>query len=334
MTAKSKRALDALVQQGTNAVPLMLSLVRRESSWELRHNGGAEGLIRMGTNALPGLEQALGAPERDERAAAVSILRLVSIERQTKTQATQLLIRAAQREQDDWVRVYAIDALGYTSLPFLSPPDVVCDALRELLDDKLEKARLTAAYSLVKACHSTSPQALSLIVKGLSGNDAEVARECAFALNFIGTNALVILPELTNTLFHMTNRDVADEIMQVLAGLGDPAFPALAAAATVSQTNACFQGALGSVGELAISTRTNLPAIISILTKALSDPAMEIRQSAANSLRRAAVERRDAELCRQVSRLLQPLLKDDNEWVRDDVKRALDEIDSVLLRKQ
>src|SRR5437762_1441074 len=51
--------LDAFVSLGSDAVPMMLALIRTEQSFEMRHNPGLHGLLKMGTNALPGLQEAL-----------------------------------------------------------------------------------------------------------------------------------------------------------------------------------------------------------------------------------------------------------------------------------
>jgi HEAT repeat protein len=323
MDATSTRALDAFVRQGSNAVPLMLGLVRGD----LRHNPGLSGLLKMGTNALPGLENGLHDPDPDVRGATISVLRIVAGAQETRIQSALLLIRAAKMETDETLRVYAIDALGYFGL-YLPTPDIVCDALRELLHDKLEKARVTAAYSLAKACPASALEALPIIAKAVSSDDKELAWESAFALNFIGTNTVTVLPELIHAI---DNADIrtADEIFRVIAKMGDPAFPAFQKAVTNSAREDLRLAALNGLGDFSASTKTNLSRTISLLSEMLKDPDRDIRYAAMNSLRRAAVESKDPKLRASIIEMLRPMLDDKDPWIPDDAKRALKEIEAI-----
>src|SRR5260370_32083876 len=69
--------IDAFVGLGSDAVPMMLALSRTEQSFELRHNPGLHGILKMGTNALPGLEEALRAPDWKIRGNVIDSLRLL-----------------------------------------------------------------------------------------------------------------------------------------------------------------------------------------------------------------------------------------------------------------
>jgi HEAT repeat protein len=327
MDATSTRALDAFVRQGSNAVPLMLGLIRREQTGLLRHNPGLSGLLKMGTNALPGLENGLQDPDPDVRGATISVLPIVAGAQETQIRSALLLIRVAKMEKDETLRVYAIDALGYFGLP-LPTPDIVCDALRELLHDKLEKARATAAYSLAKACPASALEALPVIAKAVSSDDKELAWESAFALSFIGTNAVTVLPELIHAV---DNADIrtADEIFRVIAKMGDPAFPAFQKAVTNSVREDLRLAALNGLGDFSASTKTNLSRTISLLSEMLKDPDRDIRYAAMNSLRRAAVESKDPKLRASVIEMLRPMLDDKDPWIPDDAKRALKEIEAI-----
>jgi HEAT repeat protein len=320
-------ALGAFVEVGPEAVPMMLELVRQENTGLLRHNPGISGLIQMGTNAIPGLLKTLQDPNPEVRGATIDALRILGTVQETCVPAAHLLVHAARTERDDSLRVYAIDALGYFGLN-TKAASIVCEALGGLLHDKLEKARLTAAHSLAKACPDSASEALPVIMKGVSSNDKELAWESAFALNFLGTNALPELPEITQAVDDADNR-TADEMLRFLANIGDPAFPTLWKAAT-NVTNIDLRiAAINSLGDFSTSTKTNLPQTITILSEALKDSDRDIRQAAVNSLRRAAIERKEPKLCQLINGKLRPLLTDKDEWIRDDVKRALKEIESV-----
>jgi hypothetical protein len=49
--------IDAFVRLGSDAVPMMLALIRTEQSWELRHNPGLSGILKMGTSAEDALKE-------------------------------------------------------------------------------------------------------------------------------------------------------------------------------------------------------------------------------------------------------------------------------------
>jgi HEAT repeat protein len=328
MDTNATLALEAFVEVGPEAVPMMLELMRQEKTGLLHDNPGIGGLIQMGTNAMPGLVKTLQDPNPEVRGVTIDALRILAGAQEICIPSAHLLIHAAKTERDDSLRVYAIDALGYFGL-ITEPPDIVCEALRELLHDKLEKARLTAAYSLAKACRDSASDALPIIAKGVSSDDKELAWESAFALNFLGTNALPELPEITRAIDN-SDRRTADELFRFLGNIGDPAFFTLQKAATNVARNDLRIIAINSFGDFAASTKTNLPQAVAILSEALKDSDRDIRQAAVNSLRRAAVERKEPKLCSLIAGKIRPLLADKDEWIRDDVKRSLDEIESVV----
>lgn len=326
MNKSSARALDAFVQQGSDAVPLMLGLIHREHTGLLDRNPGITGLFKMGTNAMPGLAKTLQDPDPAVRFSAIDPLRILG-----DSSSAHLLVTAAKTEKDNGIRLYAIDALGYFGL-FKATPEFVCEALRELLHDNFEKARLTAAYSFAKACRASDSNGLQLLVKGVSSNDNGVARESAFALNSIGTNAASVLPGLIQALDRADDR-TADELCRVFANLGDPAYPILEKTATNLARGNLRISALNSLGDFSISTRTNLSRAAKILFEALTDRDRDIRQAAVNSLRRAALERKEPLLYAPIGEKLRPMLDDPDKWIRDDVKRALEQIESIGARK-
>jgi len=327
MDTNAALALEAFVEVGPEAVPMMLELMRQEKTGLLHDNPGISGLIQMGTNAMPGLVKTLQDPNPEVRGVTIDALRILAGAQETCTPSAHLLIHAAKTERDDSLRVYAIDALGYFGL-ITKPPDIICEALRELLHDKLEKARLTAAYSLAKACRDSASDALPIIAQGVSSDDKELAWESAFALNFLGTNALTVLPDLIHTIDNADSR-TADEIFRVIAKMGDPAFPAFQKAATNSAREDLRLAALNGLGDFSASTKTNLSRTISLLSEMLKDPDRDIRYAAMNSLRRTAVESKDPKLCASITEMLRPMLEDKDPWISDDAKRALKEIEPI-----
>jgi HEAT repeat protein len=199
--------------------------------------------------------------------------------------------------------------------------------LREIASRDTEKPRIAAACSLAKACRDASPNIVSLLVKGISNSDKELAWQCAFALHFVGTNAAAVLPALTNAVFTV-DLATADELLQMLASLGDPSFSTLQTCA--ASTNADMRVVtMNSFGDFVSLTRTNLHQTVTILSEALKDPDPHVRGAAANALRRAVIERKDPKLRPVVADKLRPLLEDQEKWVRDDVKHALREIEST-----
>ena len=283
-----------------------------------------------------GLGDALRDTNPEVRGSAIDALRILAMLPDVRVSSARLLIHTAKTETNEYLRVGAINSLGYfdmvvgsSNVGNQSPPDIVCNALRELFRDSLEKARVTAASSLAKTCHDSSSDTLSLLTAGVLNDDKELAWESAFALNFLGTNAISILPSLTNVIDKIDYR-TADELLRFLASLGDPAFPTLQKYAT-SVTNEHLRiAAVDSFGDFAATTQTNLPQTIALLSEALKDSDIGIRKAAVNSLRRVAVERKDPKLYPLVADKLRPLLEDKDEWIRDDVKRALEEIAATV----
>jgi hypothetical protein len=322
--------LDAFVSLGSDAVPMMLALIRTEQSFEMRHNPGLHGLLKMGTNALPGLQEALHAPDWVIRGNVIDSLRILQQMADTQKGSVSLLVQEAKADPKEDLRVYAVDALGYSFLGHSdqrSAPSDVRDGLHELLLDKNQKVRITAAYSLAKACQDSSPEVLTNLVEGMKQGDAELAYECVFAMNFLETNAAPLLPELSKALLRGDDR-VASEAANVLAKLGDPGFAPLSTAATNSNPRVRASG-LNALADLVINSTNHLEATLEVLTKALKHADSDTRQSALNSLRRIGVERRDPLLAQRITVMLTPAKKDANEWVRSGAEDALKELSQV-----
>lgn len=322
--------IDAFVGLGSGAVPMMLALIRTEQSFELRHNPGLHGLLKMGTNALPGLEQALHAPEWIIRGNVIDSLRILQHTTETEKGCVRLLVQEAKTDEDEKLRAYAADALGYSYSwrrdQKLAPSDVR-DGLHELLKDNNQKVRITAAYSLAKACQESSPEVLANLVEGLKQSDVELAYECVFAMNFLETNAAPLLPELSKALQGGDDR-IASEAANVLAKLGDPGFAPLAAAAAAFDPKVRVSG-LNALADLGINFTNRLEATLEILANALKRPDSDTRQAALNSLRRIGVERRDSVLAERIIVILNPLKKDGDKWVRSNATDALEELRPV-----
>jgi len=324
--------LDAFVSLGPDAVPMMLALIRTEQSFELRHNPGLHGILKMGTNALPGLEEAFRSPDWVTRGNTIDSLRLLQGMEGTEKGCVKLLVHEAKTDELEKLRAYAADALGYSRtyswrVDQQSAPSDVRDGLHELLQDKNQKVRITAAYSLAKACHESSPQVLTNLVEGMKQGDAELAYECVFAMNFLNTNAAPLLPELSKALQGEDER-IASEAANVLSNLGDPGFIPLSAAAADSNPRVRASG-LNALADLVINSTNHLDATLEILAKALKHSDTDTRQAALNSLRRIGVERRDSLLAQRIIVTLNPLKKDDDKWVRSNAKDALEELSKV-----
>jgi HEAT repeat protein len=317
------RALDAFVELGSEAVPMMLGLIREEKSGTLRRNGGLHGLFRMGSNSIPGLDKAMRDQTPGVRLALVSALRLLGGADGMALPAARLLIQAAKTETNQRTRIYAIDSLAF------SHPDAsefVCQALKEFLGDKSPEACLTAACSLARACPDSASDALPILAKGISDTNEELAWDSALALCHLGTNALPILPDIIRVIENSPDNLAVSELIQFLGEkIGDPAFPALEQMATNSLHKKLQMSALRSLGDFSIVTKTNLPQTIALLSGALKHSDKDIRQEAVNSLSKAAVECHDANLSSAIMAMLKPLLKDPDPMVRSDVKRALGE---------
>jgi HEAT repeat protein len=320
--------IDAFVGLGSDAVPMMLALIRAEQSFELRHNPGLHGILKMGTNALPGLEEALRTPDWKIRGNVIDSLRLLQGVPGSEKGCVRLLVQQAKADETEELRAYAIDALGYSRLWAYQPvPAELRDGLHELLKDKSQKVRITAAYSLAKACRESSPEVLATLVEGLKQSDAELAYECVFAMNFLETNAAPLLPELSKALQQGDER-IASEAANVLAKLGNSGFAPLSAAAADSNPRVRVSG-LNALADLIINFTNHLEDSLGILAKALKHPDSETRQAALNSLRRIGVERRDSVLAQRIMFILNPLNKDDDKWVRSSASDALKELRQV-----
>jgi len=200
----------------------------------------------------------------------------------------------------------------------------VRDGLHELLGDKSQKVRITAAYSLAKACRESFPEVLANLVEGLNQSDAALAWECVFAMNFLETNAAPMLPELSKAL-QIGDKRIAPEAASVLSKLGDPGFAPLSAATADSNSTVRVSG-LNALADLVVKSTNHLEATLDILNKALKNQDVDTRQAALNSLRRIGVERRDPVLVQRIIVILNPLTKDGDRWVHSDAKHALDEL--------
>jgi hypothetical protein len=324
--------LDAFVSLGSEAVPMMLALIRTEQSFELRHNPGLHGILKMSTNALPGLELALRAPDWVTRGNVIDSLRLLQGMDGAEKSCVRLLVHEAKTDELEKLRAYAADALGYShtfSWPSgqQSVPSDVRDGLHELLQETNQKVRITAAYSIAKACHESSPEVLTTLVEGMKQGDAELAYECVFAINFLETNAAPLLPELSKALQHGDER-IASEAANVLANLGDPGFAPLSAAAADPNPRVRASG-LNALADLAINSTNHLDATLEILAKTLKHADTDTRQAALNSLRRIGVDRRDYALARRIIVILNPIKKDSDKWVRSSAADALEELKKV-----
>lgn len=317
--------IDAFVSLGSDAVPMMLALIRSEQSWELRHNPGLDGILKMGTNALPGLEQALRAPDWETRGCVIDCLRLLQGDPGPAKGCVRLLVQEAKTDEEEKIRVYAADALGYSALfGRRSAPPEVRDGLHELLNDKSQTVRITAAYSLAKACKESSPEVLGGLVEGLNQTNAALAWECVFAINFLETDAAPLLPELSKAL-RKGDKSIAPEAASALAKLGDPGFTPLSAAAADSNPTVRVNG-LDALADLVFNSTNHLEASLGILAEALKNPDVDTRQAALNSLRRIGVERRDSILAQRIIVILNPLTKDSDKWVRSNAESALEEL--------
>jgi len=324
----SAAMIDAFVGLGSDAVPMMLALIGAEESFELRHNPGLLGILKMGTNALPGLEEALRAPDWKIRGNVIDSLRILQAVPGSENACIRLLVQEAKADEMEKLRLYATDALGYLRIWTRQPvPLELRDGLHDLLKDKSQKVRITAAYSLAKACQESSPEVLAALAEGLKQSDAELAYECVFAMNFLETKAVPILPELSKAL-QQGNERIASEAANVLAKLGDPGFAPLSTAAADSNPRVRVSG-LNVLADLIINSTNHLEDSLGILAKALKHPDKDTRQAALNSLRRIGVERRDPVLAQRIISILNPLKKDDDKWVRSNAGDALEELRQV-----
>jgi HEAT repeat protein len=320
--------IDAFVGLGSDAVPMMLALIRTEQSWELRRNPGLNGILKMGTNALPGLEAALRSPDWETRGCVIDSLRLLQGVSDSQKTCVRLLIEEAKGDPEEKLRVYATDALGYSGLwgRHSAPPEGR-DGLHELLKQKSQKVRITAAYSLAKAYQESSPEVLAGLLEGLKQSDGELAYDCVFAMNFLETNAAPALPELSKALQRGDER-IALEAANVLAKLGDPGFTPLSAATADSNPRVRLNG-LNALADLVINSTNHLEASLVILAKALKFPDNDTKQAALNSLRRIGVERRDAVLAQRIMGTITPLTNGGDQWVRSSAEDALKELGQV-----
>jgi HEAT repeat protein len=320
--------IDAFVAVGSDAVPIMLALIRAEQSWELRHNPGLNGILQMGTNALPGLEAALRSPDWETRGCVIDTLRLLQGAPDSQMACIRLLVQEAKGDSEEKLRVYATDALGYSRLWGQQPvPPAAREGLHELLKDKSQKVRITAAYSLAKAYQESSPDVMAGLLEGLKQSDGELAYECVFAMNFLETNAAPALPELSKALL-TGNERLFSEAANVLAKLGDAGFAPLSAATTNSNPQVRLSG-LNALADLVINSTNHLEASLVILAKASKIADHDTKQAALNSLRRIGVERRDSALAQRIMGMLTPMTNDADQWARSSAEDALKQLSQV-----
>ena len=77
------------------------------------------------------------------------------------------------------------------------------------------------------------------------------------------------------------------------------------------------------------NSTNHLEASLGVLTKGLKNPDVESRQAALDSLRRIGVELRNSVLAQRMMLILNPLTKDDDQWVRSDTEHALKELSQL-----
>jgi HEAT repeat protein len=73
------KTVNSLVTIGPDAVPALLAVLRVDDSGDLRHTGAIPALLRIGSDALPGMEKAFGDPEWEVRATAAVALRFFAL---------------------------------------------------------------------------------------------------------------------------------------------------------------------------------------------------------------------------------------------------------------
>jgi HEAT repeat protein len=209
-------ALGELKAKAAPAVPELIKLFHDKD--EFLRLQVALALGKIGAPAVAPLTKAVADKDAGVRFYAVWALAFIGPD---ATSATAAVLKALDDESAD-VRRKAAYALGRID----PDPEQVAGPLAKALADKSEDVRHTAAGALAKL---GAPGAEALL-KTLKSNDSAIRNLAIKTLGEIGPDAKVALPELKALLLD-PDKGSAGVAADALAGLGEPALPALVEAA-------------------------------------------------------------------------------------------------------
>jgi len=323
MGANAHLALSAFADVGPESVPIMVELIRGADSFDFNFNPGVTGILILGTNAFPGLEKLLRDPDPEMRHVTIYAARILGMSPETCAGAARLLIGAAKDDIDVRVRCNAVFSLGACGPPFSVVPGDVRKTLRQLLNDNVESVRITAAFSLVRACPDCAGAAAPLILKHIAAAGTNQTFESVLALENLGTNAAAGIPEIIAAL-DTPDSFVENRLTNVLGCLatGVPA-------ERYTTPKALRKEIVTELGNAASLTKLHKEAVVAILLAVLKDRDAGIRMAAVYALRSAAASIDDPKVAATIVAKLKEALADPDEFARNSAKRALDEIQSA-----
>jgi len=211
-------ALEAIIERGAEAVPLLKEALKRPQTAYL----ACAAIEHIGPDAkdtVPALVELLGKTRHSQLQIQV-LLALASIGPAAQT-AENAILPLLETSTDATVPVAAAYALGAMGAKHADVP------LRQALAKDNEFLQMVAAWALAKI-HSDDPQlmrqAIDKLAQGLGSNDPRIRAAAAKGLQFLQPPAELLAPVLMKVA-NDPDPDVSANMVSALAGLGEAVVP-------------------------------------------------------------------------------------------------------------
>ncbi len=328
------RLTTAFSLVGPDAVPALIAAFKEADPLKKGDRKFAplsEVLAKIGKEALPALNDLLKSADQAERYKAVATLKQMG----GKVPEAMPFVLMALKDNDDWIRENAAEALGRFGLPSV-------DGLVAALADKTGRVRMHAMESLgkISRSHALPDSVLPAVTLGLDDDDDAVPAHAARVLMSMGTRAQPALPKLLNRLQDRSDyvRKACLDAIQKISLDADGVEPALAKALDnpYPEVRAAMAELLRRRGAKAQGTQQSLllalqdkesvvriqaistlsavglddPQSVPLLVKALNDPEAFIRIGALTILKKMG------EKAKEAAPALRETAKSSDPWTR------------------
>lgn len=248
---------EALGPQAKPAVPELMKIYLADL---VASRYASDALVRLGTNSLPQLLQAIDDPQTSALSRSELTRLLGQIGQAHHSTANDVVPALIRRLQDPDARTgrEAALALGHCALR----PDVAVPALVASL--KNSQIREAAASALLDYDTASRP-AVPALLEAL--NDSEFGAKAAEILGLLALEPFLVVPALTQSL-QSTNANLRAAAARALGNFGPlarPAIPALISILRGPEDRWTQAAAADALGELALDPELVIPALTASL---------------------------------------------------------------------